>query len=238
MILLILASGKGTRLGALTKSKPKCMVNINSRAIIEYSIPVFKYFKKVLIVVGYRKEVIMNKITNVKYIKNNNYKNSNMVESIFKSKKFINDNLVIIYSDIIFDVEIIKKILKSKKNIMPIKSNWLSLWKLRMRKNKIFQDAENIEISKGQIVEIGTKIKKKLPKFQFMGILKILKKDYHILFKFYKKIKNNKLDFTNFLNLAIKNKIIRIKAQRTKKFWLEIDTKKDFILANKILKKK
>ena len=237
MILLILASGKGTRLGSLTASKPKCMVKINNKTILDYSIPVFKYFKKVLMVVGYKKNLIMDKIKNIKYVENKNFQNSNMVESIFKARKLINDNLVIMYSDIIFDVKIITDILKLKKNIMPINSNWLNLWKLRMNTREIYQDAENISVLKEEIIEIGTKIKHKLPKYQFMGILKILKNDYYKLFKFYKKLKNNKIDFTSFLNLAIKNKIIKIKALQTKKFWFEIDTKKDCAIASKLLKK-
>ena len=237
MILLILASGKGTRLGSLTKSKPKCMVNVNNKSILEYSIPIFKYFKKILIVVGYKKEKIMNKINYVKYIENKDYKNTNMVESIFKAKRFINDNLVIIYSDIIFDKNIIKDILSFKNNVMPVNGNWLKLWKLRMDNKKIYEDAENITISDGKISEIGGKIKHNLPKFQFMGILKIVKKDYHNLFKFYKKIKNKKIDFTRFLNQAIKKKIIKIKPFKTRKFWLEIDSKKDFAVARKLLKK-
>ena len=237
MILLIIAAGKGTRLGSLSASKPKCMVKINNKTILDHSIPAFKYFKKVLMVVGYKKNIIINKIKNIRYVENKNFQNSNMVESIFKARKHINDNLIIMYSDIIFDVKIIKDILKLKKNIMPINSNWLNLWKLRMNTNKIYQDAENISVSRGEIIEIGTKIKHKLPKYQFMGILKILKNDYCKLFKFYKKLKNNKIDFTNFLNLAIKNKIIKIKALQTKKFWFEIDTKRDCVVTSKLLKK-
>lgn len=237
MILLILASGKGTRLGSLTKSKPKCMVKVNNKTILEYSIPIFKYFAKVLIVVGYKKEKIMNRIKDATYVENKDFKNTNMVESIFKAKRFINDNLVIIYSDIIFDKKIIKDILKFKNNIMPVNVNWLKLWKLRMSNKKIYEDAENITISKGKITEIGNKLKQNLPKYQFMGILKIIKNDYYKLFKFYKKIKNKKIDFTSFLNLAIKNKIIKIKPYQTGKFWLEIDSKKDFAVANKLLKK-
>jgi len=237
MILLILASGKGTRLGSLTKLKPKCMVKVNNKTILEYSIPMFKYFEKVLIVVGYKKEKIMNRIKDATYVENKDFKNTNMVESIFKAKRFINDNLVIIYSDIIFDKKIIKDILKFKNNIMPVNANWLKLWKLRMSNKEIYEDAENITISKGKITEIGNKIKQNLPKYQFMGILKIIKSDYHKLFKFYKKIKNKKIDFTSFLNLAIKNKIIKIKPYQTRKFWLEIDSKKDFVVASKLLKK-
>jgi len=237
MILLILASGKGTRLGRLTRSKPKCMVTINKKAILEYSIPAFKYFKKIFIVVGYKKKIIMKRIKKVNYIENKNFRNTNMVESIFKAKKFINDNLVIMYSDIIFDTEIIKNILKLKKNIMPVNANWLKLWKLRMSKKKFYKDAESITISKGNIIEIGSRIKHKLPKYQFMGILKIVKKDYHKLFYFYKKLHNKKIDFTSFLNLAIKNNTIKIKPSYTKKFWVEIDSKNDFVAANKLLKK-
>ena len=41
---------------------------------------------------------------------------------------------------------------------------------------QIYNDAENVIVKKNRIVEIGTKINKKLANYQFMGILKIKKK--------------------------------------------------------------
>ena len=53
MKLLILASGKGSRLNKLTKKKPKCLVNVLNKPIISYLTPSFDLFTQVIFVVGY-----------------------------------------------------------------------------------------------------------------------------------------------------------------------------------------
>ena len=91
---------------------------------------------------------------------------------------------------------------------------------------KYILDAENIEFSKNRILSIGGKIVS-LPKAQYMGLIKLKKKDYSLSMKFYKKLNDAKIDMTTFLNLLIKNKIIDLGYFLTKKFWYEIDTPKD-----------
>ena len=68
-----------------------------------------------------------------------------------------------------------------------------------------------------------------------MGLVKIKYKDFRSLKIFFTKLKNKKIDFTNFLNLAIKNKIIKLKAYETNLFWVEIDNIKDLKVAEKIV---
>ena len=118
---------------------------------------------------------------------------------------------------------------------MPLNSNWLNLWKKRMNKKKIKLDAENLKTKKNYIIEIGTKIEKKIPKFQFMGLIKLSSTSYKNLFNFFKN-KNKKIDFTSFLNEAIKLKKVKINYFVTKKKWIEIDNITDLKVANKILK--
>ena len=59
--------------------------------------------------------------------------------------------------------------------------------------------------------------------------------DFFKLKKFFKSLGNNKIEFTKFLNLAIQKKIIKIKALKTKAFWVEIDNLKDLKVAEKFL---
>ena len=105
-----------------------------------------------------------------------------------------------------------------------------------MNLKKIKHDAENLEVSKNRILSIGGKIKKKYPKLQFMGIIKLIKKDYFNLMKFYNKINNKNIDLTRFLNLAIENKIVKISYFQTNKLWLEFDNSNDYRISKNILK--
>ena len=58
-----------------------------------------------------------------------------------------------------------------------------------MQFNKIKYDAEDLVIDKSKVISIGNKIQKKLPKYQFMGLVKIMNKDFFKLKKFFLKQK-------------------------------------------------
>tara|TARA_B100000242_G_C42991648_1_gene460400 strand:- start:70 stop:801 length:732 start_codon:yes stop_codon:yes gene_type:complete len=240
MDLLILASGKGVRMGDYTKNLPKCMININGKPTIKYMQKFINKFNNVLIVLGHQSKAIKDyfkNYNNIKFIYNKNFKITNMVESIFCANKFVKNDLVIVYSDIVFDPKIYD-LLKTKNNIMPVNQSWKAIWKKRMNYKKIKKDAENIIIRGNKLVEIGEKIQHKLPEYQFMGIIKLLCNDYKSLCNFYKKkIKNKKIDLTNFINLSLKEKNLKVFCKKTKKFWFEIDTVQDLKALNKMLHK-
>ena len=151
-----------------------------------------------------------------------------MVHSLFlvKKKHIGNNDVVISYSDIIFD-ESIYKIFERKQSFITVYKNWYKYWKKRMLVKKIKQDAEDLIVYKKKVLSIGKKIKNKFPKYQFMGLTKLAKKDFLKLKNFYYQNKNKKIDFTSFLNLAIQSNVINLKYIPTEKFWFEIDIRKD-----------
>ncbi len=239
MILVILASGMGTR---LNKKMPKCLVSINNKTLLERILNISSEFDKVIIVGGYKVNLIKKIIKNqnrkkIYLINNNDYKTTNMVESFFKAYNKVNQDVIITYSDIVFDRSLFRKMINFNKNHLLLKSNWKKVWKLRMSEKQIKLDAEDIKIKKNNIISIGTKINKKLPKYQFMGLIRINYKNLKKVKMFYLKIKNKKVDFTSFINSLIKNKILNFKFKETKKYWFEIDNRKDLIAAKKYFQK-
>ena len=160
-----------------------------------------------------------------------------MVYSLFCASKYINNNVVISYADIIFDKNIFNLFMKHGESSIIIYKNWLKLWKKRMNKKKILKDAENLTLKNNYVENIGEKINKNCPKYQFMGLLKLTKLDFNKLNIFFKKIKNNKIDLTNFLNMAISKKIIKLRGIKTNKYWFEIDVAKDIAVAKQELYK-
>jgi NDP-sugar pyrophosphorylase family protein len=99
---VILAGGKGTRLGKLGKKVPKAMVDIHGKPFLELIIEQLKKkgIKKFLVLTGYKKEIIHN------YFRNNNnikmYKgktNWNMLTRLLKAKKLIKNFFLLMYCD-------------------------------------------------------------------------------------------------------------------------------------------
>ena len=241
MILVILAAGQGSRLKAKTKNTPKCLIKIDKKSIVDYIYPFIKKFNKTIIVSGYKSKLIEQKFKNnekIFFALNKKYKSTNMVYSLFQAKKFIkkSEDIIVCYSDIVFDYKIYKLFERKRKTFIPIKKNWLTIWKKRMPKKNIRNDAENLVVKNNQLISIGGKIKKKFPKFQFMGLMKIVNKDFLIMEKFFREINNTKIDFTSFLDLIVKNNKLNISCVKTNKFWFEIDTIKDLVIAKKIMR--
>ena len=239
MQLIVLASGRGSRLENYTNNKPKCLVKVCDKPIISYLKPAFKLYKEVILITGYKSNVLkryLKNLSNVNFINNIKFSYTNMVESLFLGNQYVNDDVVICYSDIIFDLNILKNINKCEHSTIPINQNWLKLWEKRMNKHQIINDAEDLKINEDKVTMIGEKIKEKaFPQFQFMGIIKLKKNDYKKLHKFYSSIMNSTIDLTSFLNVAISNRIIDLHYYKTNKFWFEVDSVSDLILAESVL---
>ena len=212
------------------------MVKVNSKSIIDHNISFIRKFSNRIIISGYKYKILENhlKDQNFKHIKNQNYSSTNMVHSLSLAKKFVKDDVVIIYGDIIFNPNIYK-LLSEKKIYCLLIKHGLKIGKKEWEK-KNFEDAEYLKILNNKIIEIGTKINKnKIPKYQYMGIMKFKKNSFHDIISFYKTIHNKKIDMTTFLNLCINKKIINLKAKIYKSYWYEIDTISDHMYAEKKL---
>ena len=237
MQLVLLAAGRGARLKSKTKKIPKCLVKVSGKPIINYNNLFFKKFKKKIAVIGYKSLKLRKYLQEYNFLQiyNKKFLQTNMVESMFLAKEKITEKeIVFVYSDIVFKKTIFEN-LKSKYSFLLLNTKWEQLWKKRMG-DKFTEDAETVVVKGKFISSIGEKIKKgRVPPCQYMGIFKLMKKDYLKLYSFYKIIKNKKIDFTSFINLAIKKEVIDIKYKLTSKLWLEVDNSKDIKIAEKFL---
>jgi choline kinase len=230
MYLALLAAGRGTRLPKKYRSKPKCLVEINKKTILSHNLNFYNKFKNRIIISGYKSKKLDDfiKYNNFFSIKNKDYAKTNMVHSLFKINKINEKEIVVCYTDIIFDPLIYFNLKKTKnKNIILLKKNWLDVWRGRMKQKEILKDAEQVFIKRNLLISIGGKIENKLPNYQYMGIMKFKTIDFFKLKDFYKKINNQRIDLTSFINLALKNRIIKFNISTTSKYWFELDNLKD-----------
>ena len=139
----------------------------------------------------------------------------------------INDDILISYTDIIYDKFLINLFFKKKyKNItLPIKTNWRKVWDIRGKKAE--EDAETLIFKKDKLLEIGGKIQNiNKIRAQFMGLLFIPKKKRENLLNFLSNPKYKKIQTTKLLNDLIKKKL-KINVIKTKNKWYEFDDYQD-----------
>ena len=117
MKALILAAGIGSRFNYKTKNKPKALVKVNNREILDHQLSTLKKFKikNVGIVVGYKSDKIINFIKKKTYFKfeiifNKKYNTTDSAYSYKLAKKFLNNSSYIhLNCDILFNENIFKK---------------------------------------------------------------------------------------------------------------------------------
>ena len=100
MRLIVLAAGKGSRMGALGKDNPKCVLKIQKTTIIERLINQFKKYgvNNISIVVGYKSEKIKKIIgNNYNYIFYENYKNTNNLHTLWHARNEIEEETIITF---------------------------------------------------------------------------------------------------------------------------------------------
>ena len=207
MKAIILAAGRGTRIPQVTKNKPKCLIKIDKKTILERQISFLRKLriKDIIIIKGFKKNKIL--IKKIKYIENKNFKKNEQLDSLFCAKNEFTDDLLIIFSDIIYDFSIIKKICNEKKNLisLAVDKNWKKRYKFRF--DHPVEQADKVKINKkGKGLKIGKKLKIKETNGEFLGIFKVSKFGCKIFlqnYKNYKKYQNTASkqihDFFKFL---------------------------------------
>ena len=81
--IIILAAGEGKRLKPLTQDKPKGLISLFGKSLLQHQLDVYDSYNinDVSIVTGYKKDMI--KFSNTFSFHNLNYQNTNMLETLF-----------------------------------------------------------------------------------------------------------------------------------------------------------
>jgi len=108
MEAVILAAGMGTRLGSLI---PKPLTSLNDeKTILDYQIEKLltkPQIRNIYLVVGYKKEIIMEKFPDVLFVYNSAYARTNTAKSLLSALTKIDDDVIWMNGDVFFDHEIL-----------------------------------------------------------------------------------------------------------------------------------
>jgi len=234
MKLIFLAAGKSSRIYKKIK-KNKCLIEINKKPLIKILIDeVYKTkIKDIKIITGFRSRYLkksLKEYKKLKFIQNSKYNSTEMLYSLILGLKNCDTDLIISYSDILFNYKMINNLIKKKRNniTIPILKNWKKIWKIRNKDP--LDDGETLFINKSKkLISIGEKIQNlNNVKYQYMGLIYIPKNMIKKVLSSYKKInKIKKMHASSFLNYLIKENF-RIETVIEKEGWYEFDDIDDY----------
>ena len=238
---LIVAAGLGSRLKDHTENTPKCMLDFGGKTLLQRQLLSYKKngVDDISLIRGYKKNKINYK--GIKYFDNNDYKDNNILNSIFYGEDVINGNIIISYSDILFEPFVVKRAMESDHDISVIVDvDWRDYY--INRKDHPLSEAENVIFnSNNEVVKIGKiSSEKEEVHGEFIGMIKlnhrgceILKQNFHRVKKLYwiKPFQRAKIFQKAYLTDMIQELVdigIKVHCVIIERGWKEIDTVEDY----------
>ena len=238
---LIIAAGLGSRLKKHTENLPKCMLDFGGKTLLQRQLDAYSKnnIKDISLIRGYKKEKINYK--GLRYFENKDYKNNNILNSIFYAEKIINGNIIISYSDILFDPTVVQRTIKSNHDIsVVVDIDWRGYYV--GRKDHPISEAENVIFNSNNEVEKIGKINTGNEEVhgEFIGMIKlsnrgaeIFKEHFHRLKKTYwnKPFQRAKIFQKAYLTDFIQELVdigIKVHCVIIESGWKEIDTVEDY----------
>lgn len=129
MKAVILNSGTGTRMGVLTSEHPKCMTEVSPReTILSRQLRIINEagIEDVVITTGYYDSVLIKYCESldlplrISYIKNEFYRETNYIYSIYCARDLLEDDILLMHGDMVFEDEAFDRILESDHSCMAV----------------------------------------------------------------------------------------------------------------------
>jgi phosphoenolpyruvate phosphomutase len=196
---VILAAGFDERLMPLISDRPKAMLDVRGKPILERQIDALRQtgVRQIAVVRGYKKEQVT--LPNVRYYDNDAFEESGELESLLRAGAELSGAVVVMYGDILFDRNILERLLQSGDDITLVcDRSWPDTRAGReaagcdlvvespapRRHHRFLADAQPVTVS-----AIGATIDPALATAEFIGMAKLSARGCQILGEVYRELR-------------------------------------------------
>jgi len=134
MKAVILAAGMASRLRPLTNDRPKCLLKVGSRCLLERTVDslVSAAITQIVVVTGYRGDMIRSFLTknyptlDITFINNDDFQTTNNIYSLWLTRPQVDcKDFILLDSDILFDGRIISRLLEHSGSVLAVNNHEL-----------------------------------------------------------------------------------------------------------------
>jgi len=223
MKAIILAAGIGLRLG---NSNPKPLTKLKSgESILERQVSYLSEYlgiNNIFVIVGYKKDLIMESLPNLLYVYNNFFDTTNTSKSLLAGlHKIENEDVIWLNGDVVFEKELLPNIIQYSQSCMAVNTNSVGEEEI---KYNVFDDGNIKDVSKTVSPALG----------EAVGINKIMAADLR-LFKSNLEKCNNQDYFEKALEFSIQDGMKIMPVDINKYLCMEIDFLDDLEQINRQL---
>ena len=232
MKAIILAAGRGSRMKHLTDNRPKCLVELKGKALLDWQLDSLNEagIEDIAIVTGYKRELLSNRGLQEFY--NSRWSETNMVSSLACASPWLQAGPCIVsYSDIFYSTTAVQSLMRTDAPLaVTYDPNWLKLWSNRFGDPLL--DAESFRLTdEGYISEIGSQPNSvDEVQGQYMGLLLFTPHGWSEVSRVCSALSSHRADkihMTDVLQKVIESDRLQIAAVEHNGWWGEIDSQED-----------
>ncbi len=153
---IIIAAGAGNRMGPLTAERPKCMLPIADRSLLEWTMDSMRAAgcEEFIVVTGYRQDRIPD--VGFRRVENVDYENNNILHSLMCAREFVEGPVMISYSDIWVEPTIHLRLAEASGDIVvAVDRDWMPYYEGRTEHpvaeaENMFLDERGVVVSAGK----------------------------------------------------------------------------------------
>ena len=115
---VVIAAGSGKSLLPLTQDRPKCMLDIKGRTVLERQLETLRAcgLHEIAVVRGYRKETVV--APGARLYDNDAYEETGELASLFAAEPELQGRFVFLYSDVLFERAVLEKVLRASGDVV------------------------------------------------------------------------------------------------------------------------
>lgn len=232
MRAIILAAGRGSRMKNLTDERPKCLVEVRGKPLLERQLMALRAagIEEIAIVTGYKREMLAQR--GAFEFHNPRWAETNMVASLSCAEDWLLAGPCIIsYSDIFYDEAAVRSLMTCPEMLaVTYDTNWLVTWTHRFGDPLL--DAETFRLDEQHhLLEIGNKPRSvDEVQGQYMGLLRFTPEGWEEIRRIratLSQAERDKMHMTGTLQKVIEAGRVPVGAVPYSGDWGEVDVAED-----------